>query len=441
MGTYGLSQWIQRKQIGKKLLKYSLISLPACLVNPYGFKLLALPFIYLTEFQNSGNSDLVSPLRFLATQNLKLDWNIPLFIYFAYSAALWLAMGLTLRKRKVHEWLLAVGFFGLSCAGYRNIPLFFLVAIPLLASCWNDLVSAPKTFLQKWDGVLRSGEKIPFIAALFLVLLCLRVLTNAYYISDRRMTRLGLGLDTEKIPVKAVEFLAQNHLEGRIINDMGMADWLVWEGPQPVFIDGRQQVMGDKFYREYQESFKAGGLAALIESYQPSLIALEYNDTVPWAVQLKFMSDWRLIYVDGGFAIYAKKDYAPTIPAFSFSDLLRQENINMDSAQAIGLISGTQPTKWKTWLEGFYRPQTYPNELMSLGLMALHYGDYETAQNLFAESLRKAGGGYFEVFFNLGVANLQLNRYSLGKTCLQKALELNPGDSATLQMLASLQSF
>ncbi len=440
MGSYGLSQWIQRNQIDKKLLKYALISIAVCLINPYGFKLVTLPFIYLTEFHNSGNSDLVSPLRFLTTQNLKIDWNIHLFIYFAFSAALWLAMALTVRKRKVHEWLLVVAFFGLSCVGYRNMPLFFLVTIPLLASCLSDLVSTPNNLLQKWNEVLQFNKKVPFIGALFLTLLCLRVLTNAYYISDRRMTRLGLGLDMEKVPVKAVEFLVQNHLDGRIINDMGMGDWLVWKGLQPVFIDGRQQVMGGKFYQEYQESFKRGGLGGLVDRYQPSLIALEYNDTVPWAVQLKFMPDWRLIYADGGFALYAEKDYAPAIPAFSFPDLLKQRNISMDLGQAIVLISGTQPSRWKTRFEGYYRPQTYPNELMSLGLLALHYEDYETAHSLFAESLRQAGGGYFEIFFNLGVANLRLKRYQLGKTCLQKALELKPGDPSTQQMLATLQS-
>ena len=441
LGFFILNSLIQKRGLDRKLLKVSFVSVGVCLLNPYGPKLWLLPFTYFSEFKNSGNSDLVSPVKFLLAQNLKVDWNLHLFLYLGFCFILGMAFLLTYKSRKFHEWSLATVFFGLSCLGYRNVPLFFLVSLPILASSWVQLAPLtrllfPKTGLQ---GTL--PRMAPILAGISLALLGLRVWTGAYYISDRRMARVGLGLDTETIPVKVADFLTSNHLDGRLMNYIGMGDWLIWKGPQKVFIDGRHQVLSADFYSQYLDSFNARGLAQLAAIYQPQLVALNYNDSIPWAVQLKMMPEWRLIYADESFAIYAKKDYAPSIPEFSFPKLLQERNISLAADQIARIIEETQPSQWSRWFEGFYRPQIYPNGLQSMGLFALHYMDFQTSQALFAESLRQARGGYWDVFYNLGVATLRMNQYALGKNCLEKALQMNPGNSSTIQMLESLKNY
>jgi tetratricopeptide (TPR) repeat protein len=76
--------------------------------------------------------------------------------------------------------------------------------------------------------------------------------------------------------------------------------------------------------------------------------------------------------------------------------------------------------------------------LFSMGFFALKAGEYSSARDLFAEGLRCAGGGYEEFFFKLGVSNLHLKNYPLGKACLEDVLQLNPNDQPSLQMLNGL---
>ena len=353
-------------------------------------------------------------------QDLSVDLNFHIFLYFLFSGLVIGFTVMTLIQRKIHDLVLLAGFFYLSCVGYRNIPLFILATVPLLAESIRQLAWLKKI----WASLdkLISQRTVPVMAGVLLVLLGLRIITGAYYYSDRRPKHFGLGLDDNQIPVQAVQFLAQNHLDGRILNDMGLSDWLVWQGPQPVFIDGRQQVMGESFYREYLETFHPGGLERAIAQYHPQLIACQYNDAVPWAVQMFSMPNWRLIYADTLTTIYASNDYALQFPPLSFSRVADQYHIRLTQADIEKAAENIKPTpKLLYWIKGFYEPRKYPFYLQNLGLLALHYKDYDSSQDFFAESLCEAGGNYFEIFYNLGLASLNQKQYHLGKILPSKS--------------------
>jgi hypothetical protein len=439
MAAYLAGTWFNRKAPDKALLKCFALSLVLPLLNPYGYRLYLLPFTYFSQFGFTANSDLVSPLKYLAAQNLSVDLNLHIFLYFLFSFLLVLAFATAPKRRKLHEWIMAAGFFYLACVGYRNIPLFFLATLPLLSKSAGQC--------PRLQGFWASADKFcarsaaPLLAGAFLFLLCLRIMTGAYYDSDRRSKHFGLGLDREQISVQAVQFLSENRLDARLLNDMGTGDWLVWRGPSPVFIDGRQQVMGTAFYREYLDTFQPGGLERAIARYQPKLIVCQYNDAVPWAVQIYSMTGWRLIHADSSAAVYASNDYALNIPAFRFSKALEQYRVRLGQQDIEKIVEDSKPSAVSKWFSGFYEPQKYPFHLQNLGLFALHYKQFEASQAFFAESLRQAGGNYFEVFYNLAVASLNLKQYHLGKVCLQKALLLEPNDEKTLQMLKSLELF
>src|SRR5204862_452556 len=50
------------------------------------------------------------------------------------------------------------------------------------------------------------------------------------------------GFTTARTPQGALEFLAANHVGGRMFNDLGMSSYLIWKGGEerPVFVDGRE---------------------------------------------------------------------------------------------------------------------------------------------------------------------------------------------------------
>ncbi len=272
MGFYALSGFVSSAKTDKKLLKYLFLSLALCLLNPHFVRGFIFPFSFLGTL---GSSEI---FKFMAKE-FQPPWSIQdpspwsptpyLFAYKAFSLFLLALLAATFRRRKIHEWLLMAFFFGLSVAAVRNIPLFMIACVPLASICWNDL---EWSWLRKFEDRFIARPLTAWILALFLLGFCLRVATNAHYVSDRLSDRFGLGLDSETLPVRACEFLTQNHLDGKIINSLDAGDWLDWKGPQKTFIDGRLDVMGEELLGEYSASLDESGLGLLTQKYSPDIV-------------------------------------------------------------------------------------------------------------------------------------------------------------------------
>jgi hypothetical protein len=440
MAIYGISGWLHEKRMDRALLKYFLLSIGADFLNSYGYRGLLFPFQLWTRLQTSNVykqaiSEFFSPLRFLAYQNLQYDKNLHIFIFFALALLSMLLLIPSFRQRKFHEFALFAVFLFLALTAVRNIPLFILIDVPFLAICLADWKAKPR-----WGWLY--GPQAPIGLTLLIILLGLRVATNAFYISDRRNDRLGLDLDGERLPVKAVQFMIQNRLDGRMLNDLNFGGWLDWQGPQPTYIDGRLEVPEDSFYQQYRQSFGPNGLIPLLAITQAQLVVMEYNSSIPWADQLKRFQDWRLIYLDGCTAIYARKDYAPQVPTLLFPDFIKSIGIPEETdVSMIGQLQGLRPSKFSTWLDGFYQRQVYSMGTFSMGLFAMRMEEYQAARDIFMEGFRETNGAYGEVFFNLAVASLHLKSYVIGKWCLQYSLGLEPDNPPAVQMLNSLRSY
>jgi hypothetical protein len=431
MLAYAFSGRFHQKRWDPKLARYGLLSLAADCFNPYFLKGVFFPFFLATRLGASNLHkqtivELYDPWHYLSVSKLGYDHNLHVF-FFLISVVLGLGLLLATRhKRAFHEWALFGAFSLLGLSSVRNIPLFAVVTIPILVSALSD-------FTQRFHFGSHLGSKPAVLFAFFIALWAARVSTNAYYIDDRRVDRMGLGLNTGELPVKATEFLRVNGLNGRLLNTLNFGGWLAWDAPQPTFIDGRSEVMEDGFYRRYMQSlFNPDGLLPLLNQYQPQLILTDYKASREWPDQVKQFPDWRLIYLDECSALYARSDYAQKFPAVSYSSLLSERNFSpLPAEEMFRLVSKIRPSRFKVWLTGFFRPQDYPMDLFSLGLFAMHNGEHEVARCLFTEGLMRAGGGYREVFYNLGLACLNSRERALGKLCLEKALQLDPNDAGT----------
>jgi hypothetical protein len=437
MAAYWLSGRIHEKRFDPILTRYFFLSLAVDILNPYGFKGLMFPFTLWTRLQASSlyKQNIVefySPWHMLATQNLHFDSHLYIFLFFVFSLLSSLLMILTFRQRKFHELFLFGVFLLLACTAVRNIPLFVPIAAPLLlAGLADEKIKSRFAWLE--------NRKMALGLTLLIGLLGMRVATNAYYASDRRVDRIGFGLDAEELPVGAALFLSQNQLNGRLLNDLDSGGWLDWQAPQPTFIDGRLEVPEDAFYQQYRESFQPGGLFPLLIRYQPQLVVINYNASRIWMEQLMHFSDWRLIYVDSCSAIYAHEGYALQCAPLNFESILENQGITNELDDAIyQQIDQMPPQPFQTWIQGFYRFQNYPMGLLNLGLFSMKYDQSMEARLLFLKGLKEAGGGDEEIYYNLAVANLHLGNLDLGRLCLQDTLQLDPSNPSALQMLNNL---
>ena len=74
------------------------------------------------------------------------------------------------------------------------------------------------------------------------VLLALRVCTDAYYVANRRPERTGAGWNAVELPTAAAAYARDAGLEGPVLNHLNFGGYLMWALRTPVFVDARTEV-------------------------------------------------------------------------------------------------------------------------------------------------------------------------------------------------------
>jgi hypothetical protein len=330
-----------------------------------------------------------------------------------------------IKKHYIHDFILLLVFFYLAFTSIRNIPIFVIIAIPILSKSLYEFSTYIKE--KKWYPKTKFFRFLLFFLLLFFsVGVTIRSYTGVYHISNRSYSKFGLGIDKQQQPDAAVKFLLDNKLNGKIINSLGYGGWLEWNLPQPIFIDGRQEVMKEELYQEIITSWN-GGLRNLIDKYKPKLLFYNYLKYYIWSVQLTKMSDWRVIYLDGEVVIFASNDYATNIPALNMTNLPIQYNLPKDTneEQIKQILSIKQPTKFNNWFEGFFKKYDYScDDITNIASFCLQFKEYKVAEQFFIESLRKSKGNKSLVYYALAdIYKINNNQVNL-QICLSKINKL-----------------
>lgn len=349
IAVYFMSAWLRDRKPDKTLFLWMAVSFGVCFINPYGVHVFSLPLELLTRFdpKNIYNQHIQEFSPFFAQKHFVLRDYLFLIITGISS----MMMILTRKKREIHEFILFLVFLFLAIGSIRNIPLFMLIAIGFGGQMTFELIGRGR----KWQ----KGWGIAFFCMILLIPFAMvpRIITNDYYLSNNSFNKTGCGINMSHQPAMATEFLLCNHLDGRLLNSIGFGGWLSWSLPQPVFIDGRLEVMKEPIYLEVTQSWN-GGLANMIAKYHPQMIVYNYLKYYPWTFQLKEMDNWRLIYADGIAAVFADSNYARDIPAIDLSNLPSPEILS-------------SRIKSNDWISGFYCSVNYQS-IDSMHLAMLH---------------------------------------------------------------------
>ncbi len=434
---YFAGKFISDRKPDYRLGLILLASVLACLVNPYFYRGFLLPFELFSRLEGENIfhqhirelSSFASPDRMFFKDFLFLAWSLLCFISFLFS---W-------RMRKVHEGLLMLVFFYLAVISVRNIPLFVVISIPVAGRSLNDIRTG---LAGKMNGkLIPAARKLAWwLCILIPVLLIPRLLTNSYYRENQSNSKTGLGIDKWYQPVRVADFIKDNYLNVRFVNSLAFGGWLGWSLQQPVFIDGRLEVMKDELYTEVVNSWD-GKLPALLSKYKPGLIVYNYLKYYPWTVQLKTMTHWQLVYADGFSAVFAEDGLAGGTPGL----------IRLDSVMVSGLMNKDvvkiretllrKPftTAMKSWLWGYYRPFDYANEeTLNKASLMFQLGLYEAAEMLFLQYLDKADGQNFTVFYALADIYRYIGTNDLARICCNRILEVDQKDAAAIRTIEEL---
>jgi hypothetical protein len=241
----GIDKFEKRKTAILVLLLVSSLLLTA--VNPYGFRVLKVPF-ELTSIIDSGllhNQEWQHPTPF----------HLPFFYLCLFVT--WIMIVLNFRKIHVTNLLLSAFFTYIALKYLRNIGIFS-VMMPLLVAPYLSRITV--------------SNPLPWLAG-SLAFVILSIVTLPY--------TFGIGI-SPYFPEKIVQFTETKNLQGNMINSYGFGGYLIWRlyPERRIFIDGRNEVFLPLLQKLIQMREDSRSWIAFLKEYQIEYALLNYVDTL-----------------------------------------------------------------------------------------------------------------------------------------------------------------
>jgi hypothetical protein len=196
----------------------------------------------------------------------------------------------------------------------RNIPLFGLTGLPLLAlhldQAWRRLPD-PRGVRSRFGVTAGRTSTLPW-ALPVAVLLCglglMRGLLGSLQIIPDEF-------DRTVFPVAAVSKARKEHLEGRLFSDFAWGGYLIYAWPeQKVFIDGGTDFFGEDVFREYAKVKQLEpGWRDVVAERGISLMLLRRESTL--AHELARDGRWSVWYCDSLAVILRRSPRPATVPS------------------------------------------------------------------------------------------------------------------------------
>jgi len=305
----GWERWVesqagdQKQPVYKDLLFGGVASLLASFINPSGIHLWETSLGYVrNEYLVGHTAEYLSP-----------DFHLSSTWLFLILIALLIGLfGLVGKRRNAEDLFLSVAWMGMSLFSARNIPLFAIVAAPILAACTAELVNSHAgriSWLQKitnLDQRLLHTERMlrgwvwPAAAVLLVGLL----LSNGVRLDA---SRVGNQFDPDVFPVEAVDWLQSNPQSGNVFNYFPWGGYLLYrDWPETrVFIDGQTDFYGEELTRKYETVLLMNdGWESILDAYGVDWVIFPSDEGLVKA--LGNSSKWNVIYQDETTTIFQR---------------------------------------------------------------------------------------------------------------------------------------
>ena len=258
--------------------------------------------VLATLVNPSGIHILLYPLQTLTSQSMQQfiqEWFSPDFHQMEWQPLAWLILaligaGMLARKSISPTKILLTLIFGYAALrSMRHVPLFAIVAIPILAEQVGSLVRIR-------PEVQTSSRLLRWIVPIVLALLVL--------VTGLRFVQVVQGqskAESKTFPKSAVDWMLVNKPEGNLFNSYGWGGYLIWRlyPEYHVYIDGRADVYGDKFIFDYMGIYRAeAGLEDKLMDQNIGIVLIEPE--APLANALRRSPSWKVTYEDQTAVIF-----------------------------------------------------------------------------------------------------------------------------------------
>jgi tetratricopeptide (TPR) repeat protein len=442
IGCFAAGMWLRDRRIDAQLLRSGALAVAAAFVNPYGWRGVAFPFTLATRLEEENLfarsiGEFVSPFALRISEQFPFYPRAPIFAFRAFVFLSAAALPLLLRRRRFACALLWLAFLPLAARMVRNMPLLVIAALP--GTAWGLAAADPTARRSgRTRGALRAAAAAGVLAASAVV--GLRAWNDAHYVASRRPERTGLGWNRLALPLDAADHVVRAGIRGPVLNHLDFGGWLMWAQPEPVFIDGRLEVMGEAFYAEYRRVLASGeALEARAARDGIRWIVFPYAGNPDLLRRLGSNTRWRLAYVDHLAAIFVRE--GPGAGALVDPELPRRlapAGVAGGVRSLPGLGGPPRAGRAVRWIRGLARREIFPTEEMNLGLFSLYRGDLGAAEARFSAAVSESGGAYYEAYHNLGAVLFRLRRLPEARDCYAVVLEDDPDNGVALRRLAEI---
>ena len=283
--------------LGRKLVIVLGLSVAATFVNPSG------PAVWSSTFGFLGSRYLVSHTAETLPPNFHDVSTWPFLLMVVLSLAI---LGWSRRSLPLRSVLLLAGWTVLGLYIVRNVPLYALIAVPILAETVAGIVSETggwvdrESRLEMLDRELR-GHLWPMAVVVAVALLFSRGLTLDF-------ERQGNRFDPAVFPVNAAQWLEANPPKGQVFNDFSWGGYLLYRSwpERRVFIDSQTDFYGEQITRRYEQVITmAAGWEDVLAAYSVGWVLMPAHSGL--VERLRADPGWVVVYEDPLAAVVERR--------------------------------------------------------------------------------------------------------------------------------------
>jgi hypothetical protein len=320
----------------------------------------------------------------------------------------------------------------LSLLARRNVGIFAIGAVPLVAACAGVLIARlPRAAFA--PPVMRGGAALVLAGS---IAICASVASNDWYARTGETHEFGLGTFDSNFQERATEFFREQKLPGPMFNDMTAGGYLTWDDPtgKGVYVDGRLEVYDTPFFGAYLQSLsnmQQWKKDADARGIQSVMIFHRWGNRHPFVRALMSTPEWKLVYHDEtvvGFVRAGENTEKIALARDAFQTKWRQK-----TTEAIGGPAATFAWQWP--IDRYTGQLAYARLLETIGEPAEALAWYEKAiagglpkdQEI---DTRQTAAQYYG----------QARQYSQARLHIERAAALDPTNKTTQELMARLNA-
>lgn len=240
------------------------------------------------------------------------EWRSPDFhtfnafeIWILGALALAMYQGLRLPLMRL---VLVLGFLHLALKHVRNVELVGLLTPLFVAGPFAEQWRHARRDKDQVEGLDRFFQSLAQPAGRRAILAGILVLIAAPVWSDRvRPAKLPETV----VPEQAIAAVQRAGITGRVLNGYNVGGYLIYRGI-PVFVDGRADMYGEPFMKQYAEALELrtpDGLEKLMDKYGVTWTLLETQSAA--VALLDHLPNWRRLHADKMFVVHVRTSAPP----------------------------------------------------------------------------------------------------------------------------------